>query len=183
MIMKKTKKMSVMLAMVLSVTLLFGETISANAASSTVTFTVEQSDITTAVTVPGQLPIVFNANGTNTYPTNWTVYNKSELGAVRLKLVELNQRNDWELVKEDVNIKANTHDSKEIKFYMGVPNKLRIFAPYAGGGSRMSFEEEYEVIIPAGGSQQFDFKIERGAFRTALSEHIAFDLVLTFEYN
>ena len=69
MIMKKTKKMSVMLAMVLSVTLLFGATISANAASSTVTFTVEQSDITTAVTVPGQLPIIFNADGTNTYPT------------------------------------------------------------------------------------------------------------------
>ena len=157
--MKKTKKMNVVLAMVLSMTLLFGATISVNAASSTVTFTVEQSDITTAVTVPGQLPIIFNADGTNTYPTNWKVYNNSELGAVRLKLVELNQRNDWELVKEDVDIKANTHDSKEIKFYMGVPNKLRIFAPYSGGGSKMSFEEGYEVVIPAGGSQQFDFKI------------------------
>lgn len=126
---------------------------------------------------------IFNANGTNTYPTNWKVYNNSELGAVRLKLVELEQRNDWELVGETTDITANTHDTKEIKFYMGVPNKLRIFAPYSGGGSKMSFEEGYEVVIPAGGSQQFDFKIERGAFKTALAEHIAFDLVLTFEYN
>ena len=183
MIMKKTKKMNVALAMVLSMTLLFGATISANAASSTVTFTVEQTDITTAVTVPGQLPVIFNANGTNTLPTNWRVYNNSELGAVRLKLVELTERSDWKVVNEATDITKNTHDTKEIKFYMGAPNKLRIFTPYSGGGSKMSFEDEYEIVIPAGGYQQFDFEIKRGAFKTALSEHIAFDLVLTFEYN
>ncbi len=180
--MKKTKKMSVMLAMVLSVTLLFGATISANAASATVTFQVEQSDVTTAVTVPGQLPIIFNANGTNTYPTNWTVYNNSELGAVRLRTADLVTRNDWDLVNETTDIKTNARDSKQIKFYMGAPNELRIFKP-SSDSSRLSFEEEYEIVIPAGGSQKFEFKVERGAFKTALAEHIAFDLVLTFEYN
>ena len=180
--MKKTKKMNVVLAMVLSMTLLFGATISANAASATVTFKVEQSDVTTAVTVPGQLPIIFNADGTNTYPTNWKVYNNSELGAVRLSTVDLVTRSDWELVNESTDIKSNSRDSKEIKFYMGTPNKLRIFKP-SSDSSRLSFEEEYEVVIPAGGSQQFDFQVERGAFKTALAEHIAFDLVLTFEYN
>ena len=82
--MKTTKKMNVVLAMVLSVTLLFGATISANAASASVTFKVEQTDINTAVTVPGQLPIIFNADGTNTYPSNWKIYNNSELAGVHL---------------------------------------------------------------------------------------------------
>ena len=77
--MKKTMKMNVVLAMVLSMTLLFGATISANAAESSVLFTVEQTNVNTAVTVPGQIPIIFNADGTNTYPTNWIIYNKSEM--------------------------------------------------------------------------------------------------------
>ncbi|MBQ4560531.1 MAG: hypothetical protein IJA54_09450 [Tyzzerella sp.] len=181
--MKKTKKMSVMLAMVLSVTLLFGATISANAASASVTFKVEQTDVNTAVTVPGQLPIIFNADGTNTYPSNWIIYNKSELAGVHLQTVKLVEKSDWKVVNESTDLTKNTHDTKQIKFYMGVPNKLRIFKPYADGGSALSFEEEYAVSIPAGGSQQFEFEIKRGAFNTALSEHIAFELQLNFAYN
>ena len=41
--MKKTKKMNVVLAMVLSMTLLFGATISANAADVTVSFEVQKN--------------------------------------------------------------------------------------------------------------------------------------------
>ena len=43
--MKKTIKMNVVLAMVLSVTLLFGATISANAADVTVSFEVQKTDV------------------------------------------------------------------------------------------------------------------------------------------
>ena len=93
------------------------------------------------------------------------------------------ERGDWKVVNEATDITQNTHDSKEIKFYMGTPGKLRIFKPYADGGSKLSFEDDYAVSIPAGGNQQFEFEIQRGAFNTALSEHIAFDLVLNFAYN
>ena len=181
--MKKTKKMNVVLAMVLSMTLLFGATISADAAEASVLFTVEQTNVNTALTVPGQLPIIFNADGTNTYPTNWKIYNNSELGAVQLSLAELTERSDWKLVNEAKDIKKNAHDTKEIKFFMGASDKLRIFSPNSSGTAVLSFDNDYEIVIPAGGYQQFDFKVERGAFKTALAEHIAFDLVLTFEYN
>lgn len=182
--MKKTMKMNVVLAMVLSMTLLFGATISANAAESSVLFTVEQTNVNTAVTVPGQIPIIFNADGTNTYPTNWIIYNKSEIAGVHLVTADLKVRDGgWELLNESEDITTMSHDTKAIRFYMGVPNKLRNFKPSADDFSRLSFEDNYAVNIPAGGNQQFEFKVDRGAFNTALSEHIAFNLTLTFAYN
>ena len=75
--MKKTKKMNVVLAMVLSMTLLFGATISANA----------------------------NADGSNTYPTNWIIYNKSEIAGVHLVTTDLKVRDGgWELLNESEDI-------------------------------------------------------------------------------
>ena len=181
--MKKTKKMNVVLAMVLSVTLLFGATISANAASASVVLTVEQTNINTAVTVPGQIPIVFNADGTNTYPTNWTIYNNSEIAGIHLVSVDLESKGTWELLKESVDVTTLEHDTRAIKFSMGTPDKLRVMSPYADGTATLVFEDDYAVSIPAGGSQQFEFEVERGAFNTALSEHIAFGMTLTFAYN
>ena len=182
--MKKTMKMNVVLAMVLSMTLLFGATISANAAESSVLFTVEQTNVNTAVTVPGQIPIIFNADGTNTYPTNWIIYNKSEIAGVHLVTADLKVRDGgWELLNESENITKMPHDTKGIRFYMGVPNKLRNFSPSSGDYYRLSFEDGYAVNIPAGGNQPFEFKVDRGAFTTALSAHIAFNLTLTFAFN
>ena len=89
----------------------------------------------------------------------------------------------WELLNESEDITTMSHDTKAIRFYMGVPNKLRNFKPSADDFSRLSFEDNYAVNIPAGGNQQFEFKVDRGAFNTALSEHIAFNLTLTFAYN
>lgn len=181
--MKRTKRMNVVLAMVLSMTLLFGATISANAASASVLLTVEQTDVNTAVTVPGQIPIIFNADGTNTYPTNWTIYNNSEIAGVHLVTVDLATKGTWELLKETDDVTTMAHDTKAIKFYMGTPDNLRIMSPYADGTASLAFEDDYAVSIPAGGSQQFEFEIERGAFNTAMAEHIAFGMTLTFAYN
>ena len=70
-------------------TLLFGATISANAASAEVKFDVKQTDINLAINVPTTVPIIFNEDGTNTYPTNWEIQNVGVLGCVYLKSVEL----------------------------------------------------------------------------------------------
>lgn len=183
MIMKKTKKMNVVLAMVLSMTLLFGATISANAASASVLLTVEQTNVNTAVTVPGQIPIVFNEDGTNTYPTNWIIYNKSEIAGVHLVKVDLESKGSWELLKESDDVKTMAHDTRAIKFYMGTPGKLRLMSPYADGTASLAFEDDYAVSLASGANQQFEFEVERGAFNTAMSEHIAFGMTLTFAYN
>ena len=82
-------KMNVVLAMVLSMTLLFGATISANAASAEVKFDVKQTDINLAINVPTTLPIIFNEDGINTYPTNCEIQNVGVLGCVCLKKVDI----------------------------------------------------------------------------------------------
>ena len=91
--MRKTKKMNVVLAMVLSMTLLLGATISANAADVTVSFEVQKTDVNLDMTVPSELPIVFNYDGTNTYPTNWRITNNSTLAGVHL---DISRRGDDE---------------------------------------------------------------------------------------
>ena len=76
------KKLNVLLAAVLSVALLFGANISASAASAEVQFEVKATDVNVAVNVPTTLPIIFNEDGTNTYPTNWTIENKSAIARI-----------------------------------------------------------------------------------------------------
>lgn len=110
--MRKIRKMNVVLAMVLSMTLLFGATISANAASAEVKFDVKQTDTNLAINVPTTVPIIFNEDGTNTYPTNWEIQNVGILGCVCLKNVEMEATDaGWILLDE-----KEAGESKPIQF-------------------------------------------------------------------
>lgn len=176
--------MNKIFAAILSVTLLFGATMSANAAEASVLLTVEQSDINTAVTVPGQIPIIFNADGTNTYPTNWKISNTGEYTGVYLDYIKAEENSSgWELLGESEDLTKLSHDTQAFKFYMGKPENLKIFKPLADGGGSISFAENERISIPAGSSQLFGFKMERGVFNTARAEHIALKITLNFAYN
>ena len=118
--MKKTMKMNVVLAMVLSMTLLFGATISANAASAEVKFDVKQTDINLAINVPTTLPIIFNEDGTNTYPTNREIQNVGVLGCGCLKNVEMESTDaGWILLDEKVDTSKLPVDTKSVKIQNG----------------------------------------------------------------
>lgn len=181
--MRKTKKMNVVLAMVLSVTLLFGATISANAADVTVSFEVQKTDVNLDMTVPSELPIVFNYDGTNTYPTNWRITNNSTLAGVHLESVYLSASNSgWHLLGENEDVKALPHDTESIKFYVGKPGEVKLVEPQTTQTGTATFAED-EIRLASGESQVLEFMIERGAFETALPSHRAFSMQLKFAYN
>ena len=181
--MKKTKKMSVMLAMVLSVTLLFGATIPAQAADAVVMFEVQKTDVNLDMTVPSELPIVFNYDGTNTYPTNWRITNNSSIAGVHLVSVELSSGGSgWTLLGEEEDTKTLEHDAKAVKFHVGKPGELKLVEPQTSTVGSVAFTED-EVNLATGESQLLEFMVERGAFDTALTSHKAFSMKLTFAYN
>ncbi|MBQ8803220.1 MAG: hypothetical protein IJZ53_06290 [Tyzzerella sp.] len=183
--MKKTKKMNVVLAMVLSLILLFGATISANAASAEVKFDVKVTDINLSVNVPTTLPIIFNEDGTNTYPTNWEIQNVGNLAGVYLKTVELEATDaGWIVLDKDENVSTLPADTKAIKFKMGKEGALRVVEPRTSDNPSLGLMNltEDEITIPAGSSQVIQFEVERGAFTKGISSRTTFNMILTFKY-
>lgn len=177
------KKINVLLAALLSVTVLFGATIPAQAADAVVTFEVQKTDVNLAMTVPSELPIVFNYDGTNTYPTNWKITNNSTIAGVHLESISLSASSSgWSLLGEEDDAKALAHDTQAVKFYVGKPGELKLVEPQTTQTGSVTFAED-EINLATGESQLLEFMVERGAFETALASHRAFSMKLTFEYN
>ena len=177
--MGKTKKMNVVLAMILSMTLLFGATISANAASAEVNFDVKQTD--TNLTVP----IIFNEDGTNTYPTNWEIQNVGVLGCVCLKNVEMEATDaGWTLLDQKVDTSKLPVDTKSVKFKMGTEGALRVVNPRTSDNPSLGlmYLEDDELTIEAGESKLIQFEVERGAFSEDISNRTTFNITLIFKY-
>lgn len=176
------KKLNVLLAVVLSVALLFGANISASAASAEVQFEVKATDANISVNVPTVLPIVFNEDGTNTYPTNWTIENERGIARIYLYSVALTAANDWKLMTGGQDPKFTEADSKEIKFYVGPEKNMQFMSGRDSGTSGYVEFEPDEFIIVSGGSKDLSFKVERGAYTQNASMQKAFDMVLTFKF-
>lgn len=176
------KKLNVLLAAVLSVALLFGANISASAASAEVQFEVKATDINVAVNVPTTLPIVFNEDGTNTYPTNWTIENTSPIARIYLYSVALTADNDWTLMTAGMDPKFTDVDSKKIKFYVGPEDDLQFMSGRDSGTSGYIEFEPEEFTILSNSSKDLCFEVERGAYTQNASLQKAFDMVLTFKF-
>lgn len=176
------KKLNVLLAAVLSVTLLFGANISASAASAEVQFEVKATDVNVAVNVPTTLPIIFNEDGTNTYPTNWTIENKSAIARIYLYSVALTADNDWILMTGGMDPKFEDADSKRVKFYVGPEGNLQYMSGRDNGTTGYVEFEPEEFTIVSGGSKDLSFKVERGAYTQNANFQKAFDMVLTFKF-
>lgn len=183
--MNKTK---VLLAALLSATVVLGGVIPAQAAQTAeVTIDVKATTMDrTSVTVPGTLPVVFNEDGTNLLPSDWKIENVSTIAGIHLAKVEMDSKESgWKLLSDSADTKTLPVDTKSIQFYMGKAGELKLIAPTSGTESTTgSFEFEAEDIsIPSGETQVISFNINRGAFKTAKAAAKAFDMVLTFEFN
>ena len=83
------KKIKVLLATLLSVTVVLGAVVPTYAASSDVNIEVKATSMdNVSVTVPTSIPIVFNADGSNTLPTNWTIENLSAIAGIHLSQID-----------------------------------------------------------------------------------------------
>lgn len=179
------KKVKILLAALLSITVIGGMAIPSQAASSEVNIEVKATDMNVSVTVPSTLPIIFNANGTNTLPTNWTIENLSAIAGIHLSEISMDaHETGWKLLADMVNVKELSADTKSIKFSVGKEGALKLVVADgdASATGSVTFAES-EISIPSGEKEVLSFDVERGAFTENAASAKAFDMVLTFNFN
>ena len=181
------KKCNVIMAAVLSMAVLFGANIPVNAASAEVTIEVKETIMdNVSVTVPTTLPIIFNEDGSNTLPTNWTIENISTIAGIHLAEVEMDgTESGWQILGNAENTKLMKVNTKAMKFSLGKSGALKLVEPTNGTKNAVgtiTFGDE-EITIASGEEQVLDFNVERGAFTSSQASQKAFDMVLTFEFN
>ena len=181
------KKMNVLFAAILSVAMLFGMSAPAHAASSNVNIEIQATTMdNVSVTVPTALPILFNSNGTNTLPTNWTIENKSIIAGIHLSEIVMNgEESGWQLLDSTEDTKKLPVNTKAIQFFVGQPGSLKMVTPSAGRSAisgSVQFEAD-EIVIESGETQILTFDVKRGAFTASEASAKAFEMILTFEFN
>lgn len=181
------KKMNILLATMLSVVMIFGMAVPAFAASSNVNIEIQATTMdNVSVTVPTALPIVFNADGTNTLPTNWTIENKSLIAGIHLAEIQMSAgTGGWQLLDSTEDTTKLPVNTKSIQFFVGKQDALKLVAPFEGRAAvsgSVTFEAD-EITIASGETQILSFNVKRGAFTNAEASAKAFEMILTFEFN
>jgi len=180
------KKIKVLLAALLSVTVVLGTAVPTYAASSKVLIEVKATDMNVSVTVPSTLPIVFNADGTNTFPDNWTIENTSAIAGIHLKQIDMSaDGTEWQLLADSVDVKQQVVNSKSIKFFAGKAGALKMVVPDNGtedSSGSVTFENT-DITIASGERKELSFAVERGAYTDTQASAKAFAMVLNFEFN
>ena len=181
------KKIKRTVAIVLSIVAVFGMTISSQAASSDVNIEIKETIMDqVSVTVPTALPIIFNEDGSNTLPTNWTIENRSTIAGIHLAQVEMDaEGNGWMLLAATEDTKKLPVDSKAMQFSLGKEGELKLVVPSAGrsnGSGSVSFEAN-EIVVESGETQVLSFEVKRGAFTQSEVSAKAFDMTMRFEFN
>lgn len=185
--MKTLVKGQKVLAAILSVVVIMGAAIPVNAASADVNIEVKATTMdNVSVTIPSTLPIVFNEDGTNTLPSNWTIENISSIAGIHLSTVDMDAKTSgWKLLAASQDTKTLKADTKSIKFSIGKQGALKLVAPTSGNESTtgtVSFDEN-AIAIPSGQTQVLSFDVQRGAFTQDMASAKAYDMVLTFNFN
>lgn len=185
--MKTLVKGNKVLAAILSLVVVMGAAIPVNAASADVNIEVKATTMdNVSVTVPTTLPIVFNEDGTNTLPTNWTIENISSIAGIHLSTVDMNAgASGWKVLAASQDTKTLSADTKAMKFSVGKSGALKLVAPTSGNESAtgtVSFDDN-AISIPSGQTQVLSFDVQRGAFTQDVATAKAFDMVLTFNFN
>lgn len=176
-----------LLSVVLATIMLVGSAIPVSAASSDVNIEVKATTMdNVSVTVPSTLPIVFNADGSNTLPTNWTIKNVSTIAGIHLSSIDLDANGSgWKLLDKDQDTTKLSVDTKNIQFYAGKGEDLKLVSPENGTEAERGSVDfaDNEISIASGQTQLLSFDVDRAAFTEDLASAKAFDMVLTFNFN
>lgn len=181
------KKVKVLVAL-LSATVILGTAVPTYAAEpkTEVRIEINATDMNVSVTVPSVLPIVFNADGTNTFPDNWEIQNVSAIAGIHLTEVALDaETSGWLLLSAEQKVSDLKAGTKSVKFYTGNEGALKLVQPTEGTQCKtgsVTFEDS-ELSIPSGGKQKLSFQVERGAFKHTQASSKAFNMLLTFDFN
>ena len=141
---------------------------------------------TVNITVPGTAPMIFNDDGTNTLPSDFTVSNNSQIGGVYLSEIALDaEESGWSLLAESADLKTQAKDLKKIKLKMGKEGTMKLIAPTnsTDDSTGTATFASGEIDIPAAGSQKLNFDVERGTFTEDIPNAKAFGMTLTFKFK
>lgn len=173
-----------LLAGVLSTSVLVGSTTIASAGEFGSSLEIDVKPTTVNVTIPSSAPMVFNEDGTDTLPSNFTMKNNSKIGGISLREVALTSpENTWSLLAEEADLRIQPKDQKKIKLHVGKPEEEKLVAPTSNASIGSAKFNLGEISIPATGSETLKFKVERGTFSQPVTNSTAFNMVLTFEFN
>ena len=137
------------------------------------------------ITVPADMKIIFNSDGSNTLPNNYTITNDS-IYTINLDKVSLTGNNNWQLLNSNVEIKKLKKDSKKIKFYVDDTliqpknSSNQVVDESSNGETSIPLDEIKNKTINANSSSTINFNIERGIFSKDISTEKAFDMILNF---
>jgi hypothetical protein len=181
------KKVQKVLAMVMSFAFILGATIPAQAATTEVEIEIKETTMDgVSVTIPSKLPIVFEEDGTNTIPTNWTIENQSIIAGIHLAKVEWHAGDtSWKVLSSDYDVKSMPVDSLALQFLVGLEGSEKFIEPLDGDRNpdgEVLFEAN-EITIPSGETKVLSFDVNRGAFTQAMEASRAFDLMFEFQFN
>lgn len=173
-----------LIAGLLSSGILLGSSTATSAAEFGSALQIDVKATTVNVTIPSTAPMVFNEDGTNTLPTNFTMKNNSKVGGVSLKKIALSSPSKtWSLLAESTDLKTQPKDQKKIKLHLGKQGKEKLVAPATDASTGSVSFNAGEISIPATATETLSFKVERGTFSQAVANSTAFNMTLTFDFN
>lgn len=177
------KLRKLLLSGVLSMGVLGSMGVNAFAAGTAVN--IETKATTVNMQVPGTMAVIFNEDGTNTIPTNFTVTNNSKIAGVSLVKIDVDAgTSGWNFCDQATDMKIKPAGTKDIKFTAGKEGVTKLVTPSTSRDKKASASfNSGQISIPASGSQVLKFEMERTAFKEAISSSKAFDMTLTFDFN
>lgn len=149
--------------------------------TSNVNVNIETEPIVVDITVPGSVGFVFNADGSNEIPDNFSITNHNKIASFYLKEVGFDgESTGWKLASEDEQLNLN---EKAVKFKLGSKSEEKLIAPSNGKKDitgTVSFSDSEFVLAPESPST-VSFLIDRPVYTDEISQSKAFDMTMSFE--
>lgn len=148
---------------------------------------IEAKTTTVNVTIPSAAPMVFNADGSNTVPTNFEIKNNSKLSGVHLETANFNASGSgWKLAQVSDDLSTLPVDQKVITLKLGATGNEKEVVPAGSAAQAETGTATFapsDFTIPAEGTNTLSFVLDRGSFSSPVSNGKAFDMTLDFKFN
>ena len=151
-------------------------------AANTSTVNITTKPTLVDVTLPTSYTIIFESDGTNTYPA-FEIQNNSKIGQIDLKNISAKANGNWKFAADTTILNRMPKDTKQIKLKLGDKSKEKALSNNSSSPAAQ-VTANYAVNdfrIPAASKKQLSFVVDRTAFSKSATDP-AFGLTLTFDY-
>lgn len=151
-------------------------------AANTSTVNITTKPTLVDVTLPTAYTIVFEADGTNTYP-NFEIHNNSKIGQIDLKNITAKASGNWKFAPDKTVLNRMPKDTKQIKLKLGDKSKEKALSNTTTSPSAQVTANyaANDFRIAALSTKQLSFVVDRTVFSKSATDQ-AMGLTLTFDY-